>query len=195
MKKINGIPEDILIERFKTGDELAFELIFRYYYPGLVLFAKQFVMYEEDAEEIVQDFFVRVWQKKDQINQASTLKPYFFTSIKNSSLNFLYHKKHNSDLIQEINRLSQDNLLYQEDLFVISDLQNAIRKAVGSLPPKCREVFILSRINGLKNENIAEKLHLSKRTVETHVSNALKHLRVELKEYICLIIFLDIFLN
>ena len=190
MQKINGTPEDLLIERFKAGDQLAFEMIFRFYYPGLVLFASQYVMHEDDAEEIVQDFFVRVWQKRDQINQVTTLKPYFFTSIKNSSLNFLYQKKHKDNLIQEIINLSQNNLLYQPDVFVVSDLQEAIRKAIKSLPPKCREVFILSRINGLKNEDIAGKLNLSKRTVETHVSNALKHLRIELKDYMCLLAFL-----
>lgn len=190
MQKINGISENILIDRFKNGDHSAFEMIFRFYYPGLVLFAKQYVLYEEDAEEIVEDFFIRVWQKRHQINQADSLKPYFFTSIKNSSLNYLHHKKHKDKLIQEIIKLSENNLLYQPDVFVISDLQDAIRKAIGSLPPKCREVFILCRINGLKNEDVAIKLNLSKRTVETHVSNALKQLRIELKDYMASILFL-----
>jgi len=192
MQKINGIPEDVLIDRFKAGDQSAYEMIFRFYYPGLVLFASQYVMYEEDAEEIVQDFFVRVWQKRDQVNQTGTLKPYFFTSVKNSSLNFLYKQKHQDKLIQEIVKISENNLLYQPDVFVMSDLQDAIRKAVNSLPPKCREVFILSRINGLKNEDIANKLNLSKRTVETHVSNGLKQLRIELKDYVGLLTIFEI---
>lgn len=192
MQKINGIPEDVLIDRFKAGDQSAYEMIFRFYYPGLVLFASQYVMYEEDAEEIVQDFFVRVWQKRDQVNQTGTLKPYFFTSVKNSSLNFLYKQKHQDKLIQEIVQISENNLLYQPDVFVMSDLQDAIRKAVNSLPPKSREVFILSRINGLKNEDIANKLNLSKRTVETHVSNGLKQLRIELKDYIGLLAIFEI---
>jgi len=192
MQKINGIPEDVLIDRFKAGDQPAYEMIFRFYYPGLVLFASQYVMYEEDAEEIVQDFFVRVWQKRDQVNQTGTLKPYFFTSVKNSSLNFLYKQKHQDKLIQEIVKISENNLLYQPDVFVMSDLQDAIRKAVNSLPPKCREVFILSRINGLKNEDIANKLNLSKRTVETHVSNGLKQLRIELKDYVGLLTIFEI---
>lgn len=190
MQKINGISENILIDRFKNGDHSAFEMIFRFYYPGLVLFAKQYVLYEEDAEEIVEDFFIRVWQKRHQINQADSLKPYFFTSIKNSSLNYLHHKKHKDKLIQEIIQLSENNLLYQPDVFVISDLQDAIRKAIQSLPPKCREVFILCRVNGLKNEDVATKLNLSKRTVETHVSNALKQLRIELKDYMASMLFL-----
>jgi len=192
MQKINGIPEDVLIDRFKAGDQSAYEMIFRFYYPGLVLFASQYVMYEEDAEEIVQDFFVRVWQRRDQVNQTGTLKPYFFTSVKNSSLNFLYKQKHQDKLIQEIVKISENNLLYQPDVFVMSDLQDAIRKAVNSLPPKCREVFILSRINGLKNEDIANKLNLSKRTVETHVSNGLKQLRIELKDYVGLLTIFEI---
>ena len=192
MQKINGIPENILIERFKANDHSAFEMIFHHYYPGLVIFATQYVMYEADAEEIVQDFFIRVWQKKDQINKTDSLKPYFFTSIKNSSLNFLYQKKHKDTLIQEIIQLSQNNLLYQPDVFSMSELQTAIRKAIGSLPPKCREAFILSRINGLKNEDIAVKLNLSKRTVESHVSHAIKQLQFELKDYIGLLIFLGI---
>lgn len=192
MQEINGIPENILIDQFKAGDQVAFETIFRFYYPGLVVFASQYVMYEEDAEEIVQDFFVRVWQKRDQVNQTGTLKPYFFTSVKNSSLNFLYKQKHQDKLIQEIVKISENNLLYQPDVFVMSDLQDAIRKAVNSLPPKCREVFILSRINGLKNEDIANKLNLSKRTVETHVSNGLKQLRIELKDYVGLLTIFEI---
>jgi RNA polymerase sigma-70 factor (ECF subfamily) len=192
MQRINGIQEHILIERFKSGDQLAFEQIFRFYYPGLVVFASQYVMDEEDAEEIVQDFFVRLWQKKDQVNPTETLKPYLFTSIKNRSLNFLYQKKHKEKLVHKLLETSRTSLLYQSDLYVTSELQEAIRKAIGALSPKCREVFILSRINGLKNEDIANKLNLSKRTVETHVSNALKQLRSDLKDYIGLLVLLDL---
>ncbi len=192
MQKIKGIDENILINRTKKGDKTAFEILFRFYYPGLVVFASQIVLDKDEAEEIVQDFFVRFWLKREKIKDYDSLKAYFFTSIKNRSLNYLKKQKTNPSSIDQFSELIDKNVLYEPDLFIESEMQNKIKQVMGKLPPRCKEVFILSRINGLSNDEIAKKLDISKRTVETHISNALKVLKIELKEFTGMLLFLGI---
>jgi RNA polymerase sigma-70 factor, ECF subfamily len=187
MQVINGIEEKVLIDRMIRGDQTAFELLFRFYYPGLVVFASQITMDREEAEEIVQDFFVRLWTKRKSIHESGSVKSYLFTSIRNSSLNFLKRKKVKEKLIGELKQLMKDNLLFEPDLFIDAGLQQEIRQAFDKLPPRTREVFVLSRFKGMKNEEIALEFNLSKRTVETHITHALKILREELKDYLTLI--------
>jgi RNA polymerase sigma-70 factor (ECF subfamily) len=192
MNTIHGITEKDLIARLWERDQTAFELLFHFYYPGLVIYASQFTADRDEAEEIVQDFFVRFWQKRPQISPLDSLKNYFFSSVKNSSLNFLKHKKIEARYLKELSDLSDQHLVYDPDLYLASELQEKIKNSIDRLPEKCREIFMMSRIRGLKNEEIAIELNLSKRTVETQISNALKVLRIELKEYMGLLIFMGI---
>ncbi|MGQ7868823.1 RNA polymerase sigma-70 factor [Sunxiuqinia sp. sy24] len=184
MQVIDGVEERVLVNRLIQGDQLAFEKLFRFYYPGLVVYARQFVVDAEKAEEIVQDFFVRFWERHPSLKPSDSLKSYLFSSVKNSSLNVLKRLKIEERYLRDIQKLSDDHLLYDPDLYIASELQGKIQKAIDTLPDRCREIFILSRINGLKNDEIASQLNISKRTVETQISKALKTLKVELKEYI-----------
>lgn len=192
MQIIQGIYEKDLIARLREGDQTAFELLFHFYYPGLVLFSAQFTADRSEAEEIVQDFFVKFWQKHQQISLTDSLKAYFFLSVKNGSLNFLKHKKVEEKYIQKMMTLADNHLAYDPDLYIDSELQVKLKNAIELLPEKCREIFIMSRIKGLKNEEIADQLSLSKRTVETQISKALKVLRHELKDYVGMLIFLGL---
>lgn len=193
MQSIQGIDEKDLIVRLKSGDQTAFELLFHFYYPGLVMYAIQFTTDRMEAEEIVQDFFVRFWQRHQQIIPSDSLKSYLFLSVKNGSLNFLKHKKIEEKYIRSMTELSNNHLVYDPDLYIASELQEKIKKSIDLLPEKCREIFIMSRMRGLKNEEIAAELNLSKRTVETQISKALKVLRVELKDYVGLLVLLGIY--
>ncbi|HZK94146.1 MAG TPA: RNA polymerase sigma-70 factor [Prolixibacteraceae bacterium] len=192
MQTIHGIAEKDLIVRLKNGDQTAFELLFHFYYSGLVIYASQFTADRDEAEEIVQDFFVRFWQKHQQIILSESLKNYFFSSVKNGSLNYLKHKKIEDGYLKEIYDLSNEHLAYDTNLYVASELQDKIKNSIEILPDKCREIFMMSRMRGMKNEEIASELNLSKRTVESQISNALKVLRVELKDYTGLLILLGI---
>lgn len=183
MQTISGIPEKDLVGRLKLGDQTAFELLFRYYYPGLVVYAVQFVVDRAEAEEIVQDFFVRLWNKHGDLFQTESLKNYFFASVKNSSLNYLRHKKTEDLAIQKLMQLSSNHLVYDPDIYLATELQEKITHAIALLPEKCREIFIMSRFKGLNSGEIAGEMQISKRTVETHISNALRILRNELKNY------------
>ncbi len=183
MQIIHGICEKDLITRFKNGDQTAFELLFHFYYPGLVMYSMQFTTDRAEAEEIVQDFFVRFWQKRQQFIVSDSLKSYLFLSVKNGSLNFLKHKKIEEKYIKAMLELSGQHLVFDPDLYVASELQEKVKDAVDLLPEKCREIFIMSRFKGMKNEEIADELQLSKRTVETQISKALKVMKAELKDY------------
>lgn len=193
MQIIQGIYEKDLIARLKDGDQTAFELLFHFYYPGLVMYSTQFTTDRTEAEEIVQDFFVRFWQRHQLVSLTDSLKSYLFLSVKNGSLNYLKHKKVEEKYIRQMTELSNHHLVYDPDLYLSSELQEKVKNAIDLLPEKCREIFIMSRIRGLKNEEIADDLHISKRTVETQISKALKVLRVELKDYVGLVILLGIY--
>ena len=192
MNLIKGIEEGKLIGRLTEGDKTAFEILFKHYYPGLVIYASKFVQDKTEAEEIVQEFFVRLWEKHHKVKPSSTLKSYVFQSIKNSSLNFIRDKKVSLPIIEELINRSNTELIFNQDLYVVSELQQKIESAVNSLPKKCGEVFLMSRFRSMKNDEIAQELNISKRTVETHISNAIKVLKTELKDFLMLLILLNL---
>lgn len=171
-----------------------FENIYKVYYPKMFGFAKTYVLTDEDAENIVQDVFLILWEKKDDIEISHSVTTFLFTLVKNKCLNFLRHR-----IIQEeYNTYIQEELkfkLYSLELFSYSyqsdeELRHSIRRAIDSLPERCREVFIKSRIEGKKYKEISEELQISVNTVENHIVAALKKMREELKDYLPLLIFL-----
>ena len=187
---IAGIEESVLVERMISGDKTAFELLFKFYYPGLVIFASNIIVNRDEAEEIVQDFFVRIWEHRENIRSESTLKSYLFTSVKNRSINYLKNAQVKQNVIEELKKQMESEMRYNPDVYVDTELQRRLKNAFTKLPPRTSEIFTLSRFKGFSNDEIANELGLSKRTVETQVSNALKILRKELREYMTLLLFL-----
>ncbi len=116
------------------------------------------------------------------------MKSYFFTSVKNGCFNYLKHRRIEQEVVEKLKALSRHSLLFEPDVYVASELQEKITRAVDALPERCREVFVMSRFRGMKNDQIAKELGLSKRTVETHISNAISALRRDLREYADLLI-------
>lgn len=157
-------------------------------------FAKNYVPANEDAENIVQDVFLTLWERKEEIEISFTLTTYLFTLVKNRCLNFLRHKlieeEYNSQMKEELGfklyALEAFDYSYQSE----EELQEIIRRALDTLPERCREVFIKSRIEGLKYKEISDELGISVNTVENQMVTALKKLRVALKDYLPLLLFL-----
>jgi len=187
--QIGGIEEDVLVKRMIDGDKTAFELLFKYYYPGLVIFAANIVVNKDEAEEIVQDFFVRLWGNRKNVRSNGNLKGYFFTSVKNRSINFLKSNEVKRQIIDELKKQMESELRYNPDVYIDTELQRQLKKAFAKLPPRTAEIFTMSRFRGFSNTEIADDLGLSKRTVETQVSKALKILRKELRGYATLLLF------
>jgi|WetSurMetagenome_2_1015567.scaffolds.fasta_scaffold129863_1 RNA polymerase sigma-70 factor, ECF subfamily len=181
-----------LFEKIKSGDEHSFEILFLKYYKPLCTYAFQFVNEIEEAEEVAQDFFVKLWEKRSVIEIDSSLNNYMFRSIKNHCLNLLLHnniKNRYSEKIKETANSSVDS----SQFFLEPGLAEKIERAINLLPKKRKEVFRLSREEGLKYKEIADRLSISVKTVEAQMGLALKFLRDQLSEFDPRLILFQIF--
>lgn len=175
------------------GDELAHEALFRLYYGKLLHISKGYLGNIEDAEGVVQNVFLKVWEKKQNFENVKNISSYLHSMTKNACLDFLKHRKVRNtfaDNYYKENIALQSQFIKNEasSLIIETELQERINSAINSLPEKCKKVFIKSRFEGLKHSEIADTLQISKRTVENHISNALQHMRLHLKEYISILI-------
>ena len=150
-------------------------------------------MSEEDAENIVQDVFTELWERKEILAYDVNLVALLFTSIKNRCIDLLRHRivvKEAVNLIQEEYQATLRMKLASLELFDQSLLSEQDIELVDSLPEKCREIFIKSKIEGKKQKDIAAELNISLKTVENQMDIAYKKIKSELKDYLPLLIFL-----
>lgn len=172
--------EQILIKELKNRNRTVFDHLFITYYSGLCAFANKFLNNRELAEDVVQDFFVSFWIEGSRLKIEISLKAYLFTSIRNRCLDWQKHlnstEKYRKFVLSGITESGPD----EEEMVTESELRVAVYNALQKCSPRSREIFTLSRIDGLSNQQIADRLGLSKRTVELQISNALKTLRDEL---------------
>jgi len=175
-------------------NEQTLELLFRSHYKGLCRFALGYVKQEEAAREIVQDAFVSLWEKRNTIDLSKAVKSYLSTTVRNKCLNHLRdHKKFSIDLLT-LENLPEEAGYDQPDKLVEREIRQKIADAIEELPEKCREIFVLSRYQNLKYLQIANRLSISVKTVETQMSKALQHLRIRLSEYLpVFFIFISLF--
>jgi RNA polymerase sigma-70 factor (ECF subfamily) len=145
----------------------------------------------EDSEDIVQDVFYKIWKNRAHLDESQSFVSYLFSAVKNSSLNLLDRKKHESKYTEIMAllylRQRQENGI---ETLVARDLEHDFSKALEHLPHECRKIFELSRFEGLKYQQIAERLNISIKTVETQMSRALFKIRFELKDHLTSMLFL-----
>lgn len=172
---------------------MSFSELYLMYYPKLVRFAKEFVILEEDAENITQDVFTDLWERRDAIDHIENVNAYLFRLVRNRCLDYLKHKVFEQKYAENVQASFEIELnlkLQSLDRFDVSDIsegnemERLVRDAINSLPKRCRDIFLLSRMKGLKYREISEKLGISVNTVECQMGIALKKLRVKLN--VCL---------
>ena len=172
------------------NNPIEFEKFFKEKYRAFCFIANKYVKNFAVAEEIVQDVFVRIWEKRDQIVIKGSIVAYITTSVKNNSLNYLKHISIVKTYERaELTRISMDSSETEEEMYDI-ELESAILNAIAEFPPQRKKVFMLSRVDGLKYHEIAEKMGLSVKTIEAQMGKALKHLRIKLKDYVGILIAL-----
>lgn len=174
--------EKYIIAGLRNKDKAVFDFVFGYYYSGLCSYTRRWVNDRDVAEDLVQDFFVRLWMDSSKIEITSSLKSYFFTSLKNRAINHLKHNKVKSELSTKVTNAYGEE--YNNWELTEPELSELIEKGMQKLPPRCREIFFMSRFEGKDNSKIAQTFGISKRTVELQISNALKTLRTVLKDYL-----------
>lgn len=176
-----------MLSLLKEGDEYAYELVFRRYYVSLCGFATRFVQQPETAEEIVQNIFLKLWEKRVDLEIKVSLKSYLFRAVYNSCNNYLAHLKVKKKHLLFVQNDSFQKALFSDPILnnlTYKELDQKITAAIERLPAACQNIFKMSRFDGLKYAEIADELNISIKTVETQISRALIKLREELKEYL-----------
>lgn len=182
---------------FGSGKE-DYSKVYTIYFPKLVRFSETYLLSKEDAENIVQDIFLYLWENREQIPLLGNMNAYLFTVVKNRCIDFLRKQTQVGKQKQSLSELEEKELQFKlyslqkfdENNLSVSDIDTLITQAVDSLPARCKEIFILSRMEGLRHKEIAECLNISVNTIESQIAIALKKLKVTLKDYVPLFIFI-----
>ena len=171
------------LERIRRGDQDAFDAVFRFYYPPLVGMAEGMLRNRAIAEEIVQDVMLELWRRRDALPIEESMRAYLFRATRNRALNHLRHGR--------VERLSEPRIVEARAAVPIApaalveeEIDVALRQAVVALPARCREVFELSRVHGLRYAEIADLLGISVKTVEAQMGRALRTLRERLAPWL-----------
>jgi RNA polymerase sigma-70 factor, ECF subfamily len=179
------ISDQSLAESIKNSNQGVFELVFNYYYSGLVVYADQIIKDTVISEDIVQSVFMKLWETRETI-EIRSFRSYFMQCVKNRCIDHLRSQQVKQRFDNRIPEAA--SMVMEEDLWTKNELNELLDRAVEDLSPRCREIFWMSRHENLKIAEIAEKLKISKRTVETQISKALKILRVRLIDYLGVLI-------
>lgn len=173
----------------KVQNEQVFEQLFKTYFKSLHAYAFTILNSEAVAEEMVQQVFYKLWEKKEQLDVHTSVKAYLYRSVHNESLNYLKHhsikSKHQTYVMQQ----QQNNHEHSAgEKLAGRELEQQIRQALNDLPEQCRTIFQLSRYEELKYREIADQLGLSIKTVEAQMGKALRVLRLKLTDFLAILL-------
>lgn len=186
MKGTYQSDNDFLLSAVQRGDQKAFDTLFRRYYPMLCAYGHRFVELE-DAEEIVEDSLLWIWENRETLVIESSLNSYLFKMVYRRALNKLAHidatQRADTRFYEEMQEILQDTDYYQ-----IEELAKRIEDAVAALPESYREAFVMHRFRDMSYKEIAETLGVSPKTIDYRIQQALKQLRVDLKDYLPLLL-------
>lgn len=182
------LSEQEIIGAIREGNERIFEETFRKYYQSLCNYANSILKEMDEAEEVVQNLFLSIWEKRSDLEISISLKSYLYRAVHNHCLNRIKHLKVREEYQQYAVNFYDASYESVSQTVMKNELETKIEEAIKKLPEQCRLIFQMSRFEELKYHEIAEQLELSPKTVENQIGKALKILRVELAEYLPLII-------
>ena len=172
-----------LLQRLREGDKAAFDSIFRDWYAALVRAAETMLRDRAAAEEIVQDVMLELWRRRESLDPTGSPKAYLYQSMRNRALNHLRHLQvqRRADLRMDWEESRDANAPSE---LVAQEMRVALQQALDGLSPRCRSIFEMSRVRGLKYTEIAEALDISVKTVEAQMGKALRTLREHLAPWL-----------
>ncbi len=183
MNDILNSEELFIVKKMIDGDEDAFKHFFQAYYSDLCNFVNTYIRDTSLSEEIVQDIFVYFWENKSKLQLTHSVKSYLYSASKYKSLNVMRDKSRKARIHLEISELNPKFALPDEEILDLVQLRSILDAAINELPPKCREIFLLSKRQELSNKEIASQMNISVKGVENQMTIALKKLRETLGPY------------
>ena len=171
-----------IIVRLKNEDKSAIDDLFGYYYPRLYHFSKSILKIENEIDDILQEVFVKIWLNRHKIGNPETFNSYIFTITKNEVLNLIRSNLRDHTFKDQLFQHAVAEEYLNSAPLEYEEIKTGIDKIVANLPEKRQQVFILSRTEGLSNREIAEKLNISEKTVEDHITHAIKQIKNSMKE-------------
>lgn len=180
---------NISIDLHKTED---YELIFRQYYEALCNYANNWLRDMDHAEEVVQEVFVKLWEKKQSLNIEGSVKAYLYKSVYNTAMNEIRRGKMKEKYVNEAS--NHEKVTQPSEGSALRDLEKRIETALQELPEQCRLVFRMSRFEELKYREIADVLNISVKTVENQMGKALRIMRENLSDYLVMVLVIIKFL-
>jgi RNA polymerase sigma-70 factor (family 1) len=171
------------LEGIRAGDPSAFETLFHAYYAPLCSFAYRYLGARDLAEEIVQEVFLCIWERRESWDVRTSVRSYLLTSVRNAALSYLRHERVVRRRQAEVRDSHESVAASPEACALEAETVVAVRQAIARLPDRCRLVFTLHREQGLTYTEVAEALGISPRTVEVQIGRALKSLRKALASH------------
>lgn len=188
----NNLPEQTndIVRKIKSGDARAFEVVFKRHYQQLHNLAIGILKDSQLAEEQVQEVFVKVWERREQLRDELKLFPYLLTSVRNRCFNYLRDQQVAQKYIDYTQQQQRDQILRYDYEDLDEEVIAKLHAVINTLPDKCQEVFRLSRFDRLSHKEIAARLDISTKTIERHITKALKTLKAELLGVLKILILL-----
>jgi RNA polymerase sigma-70 factor (ECF subfamily) len=178
--------DQTIIDKISSGDQVAFEELFHGLYERLVHFAYRIIHDQDQAEDVVQEMFAKLWINRHKLNIEKSITAYTFSAVRNSCYNLIKHEK-----VKEAHKAATLHTAAPDHFITHSidaqDLHIRIQQCISALPPERQKIFLLSREDGLKYHEIAEKLNISVKTVEAQMGKALRFMREKLRDYLVLV--------
>lgn len=184
------LSESRIIQLLQKGEAAAFEQVFKNHFKNLHGYAYTILKDEIAAEEMVQNVFCKIWEKKDLLNAETSIKAYLYRAVHNESLNYLKHQKVKAAYQMYAVQHMDTNESNASRKLMLWELEHKLYNALNELPQQCRTIFQMSRFQDMKYQEIANELNLSVKTVENQMGKALKILRTKLVDFLPILLLL-----
>ncbi len=189
MNPVQSLDNEI-VAALRQSDERAFERLFRTHYASLCGYAYTFLKDDADGEEVAQTVFLTLWEKRETLDITVSLKAYLYRAVHNHCLNRIKHLRIRAGHAEYVLATAEPGYDSATAQLIGTELEVRIQTAIAQLPAQCQAIFRMSRFEELRYQEIADELNLSVKTVENQIGKALKILRVELADYLPLLILI-----
>ena len=166
--------ETILLKAVAEGDEKAFAEIYRYYYPKVKCFFLQFIRSEDDVKDLSQNVFIKIWLMRGILTEIRSFGAYLYKMSRNAAIDYCKRRDINIPLDEQEFVESSESI---DEGYLAREIEGQVARAIDKMPVKRKKVYLMSRVEGLSNDQIASELNISKRTVENHITTVLRELR------------------